>query len=344
MSSPVIIDPIATTETGILRPLYRRALMAQLGPFVTLTTTAVSTHGEAKRHVIVSSLRDDTLGRERLKGRYLYAPYVTAGDTLGFQTRIIDTGYHGAGGVLEIASPFDSALPVGTVVEISTGLPCEQFLDIKGGNQFVNEALTRCTVESRTTLTGNGTREYDLLAYEGFIDQSARVDAIYDAWGTVSTDPLEWVPYPIRIDDAGGSRTLVTPRAYSTSETFDVRVLRAGHTLIHDGISWQASTVGLTSDTEAAAAPIPWVVAIGMVKALQAMTEMVEQDEALSEAARVRQLTTLMNRRRQWARAANVIITTQFPEPIITPSGFAASAQIVGDRLGRLTTTLPVAP
>lgn len=314
MPSPIIIDPISGEESGILRPLYRRPLMAQFGPFVVLTTTAASTHGEARRHVIVSSLRDDTLGRERLKGRYLYVAS-GAGDLNGHQTRIVDTGYYGAGGILELSAPFDTVLPAGAVVEISAGLPCEQFLDLKGGNQLVNEGLARCTIESWLSLTGNGTRSYSLLDYEEYLDQEDRIDAVYDSWGVVSGDPTERPYYPIRVDTTNATRTLVTGYSYSDGQTFNVRVLRAGHTLVNDGTGWHTTTTGLLSDTDAGVPPIPWVVAFGMVKALDAQQEALEYDETISDAVRARRLAQIMMRRRRWARTSNLIAMTQFPRP-----------------------------
>lgn len=313
MSGPIILPASSSSAVaaGILRPLYRRALGAQFGPFIVATTTAVSTHAEARRHVISSQLADDEWARDRMQGRYAY---VATGAEEGHQARVVRSGYYGQGGVLELSRRVGAALAEGVEVEIGAW-PSDQYLDTKGLNQIVNEALTRCTIESLLALDGNGTRSYSLLDYEDYIDQEDRVDAAYDGWATATGDPAERVAYPVRVDTTNGARTLVTGYAYDSGTTFDVRVLRQGHTLINTSGTWTTSTVGLTDDAQAAAVPIPWVVAFGMVKLLQIQTEMVEHDETLSDATKARRLDLLMARRRQWARTANRIALTLFPQP-----------------------------
>lgn len=312
MSTVIIIPSGAAVAAGILRPLYRRALGAQYGPFGVYTTDGVATGTEARRQIVCSSLIDDFEDASRLKRRYLY---VATGTYAGTQTRIRDAGYHGSIGYLEVTKPLAAPLASGIEIEIGTW-PCDRYLDQKGLNQLVNEALARCLIEYRAVLTGAGTTGISLLDAEGYIDQSGRVDAVYDNLDTVgTTDPLEPSPYGSRVDASGAERTLVTDIAYASSDSVELRVLRAGHTLINDGSGWVTSAVGLTSDDQAAAAPVPWVVAFGMVKLLQIQTEMVEQDETLSDTVKARRLTLLAGRRRQWSRAAATIMLDQFPKP-----------------------------
>lgn len=340
MAGPIVLSG-ATVAAGILRPLYRRALGAQYGPFGVYTTDGVASGGEANRQIVCSDLIDDEEQADRLKGRYLY---IATGDNAGFQTRVLSTGYHGPIGYAEVSRPLPTPCPSGIEFELSTW-PCDQYLDQKGLNQIVSpEALARCLVEYRLSLTGNGTRSYSLLAYEGYIDEPASVDAIYDAWTTAAGEPMELVPYAPRIDVTSGTRTLITRRAFATSETFQVRVLRSGSGLINTDGVWGTSSVGLTNDTQGALAPIPWVVSIGMVKLLQIATEMVEQDETLSDATKARRLTLLMNRRAQWTRAANRIIRFEFPDPTSFSESLMSGTTTL-DGLGisqRVPTTVPL--
>lgn len=307
----VVVVPASTVAAGILRPLYRRALGAQLGPFGVYTTDGVATGDDARRQIVCSSLIDDAEDLTRLKGRYLY---VATGTDDGRQTRILDTGYHGPIGYLEVSRPMTTALASGVEIEISTW-PCDMYLDQNGLNQLVNEALARCTVESRATFNGNGTRSYSLLDDETAIDMEQRADAVWDTFAVATGDPTEAVPYTARVDTTNGERTLVTGYSYADGETFDLRLLLAGNSLIKSGGAWGFSTTGLTDDTQAAAAPIHWVVAFGMVKALDAQQEWIEQDETLSDATRTRRLALLATKRRRWAKTANVIQMTQFPRP-----------------------------
>lgn len=315
MPSPIIVPTGSGIAAGILRPVYRRALGAQLGPFQTLATTALATSGEARRHVLSSGLIDDEDERERLKGRYLY---VATGDMAGHQARILSTGYHGGAGLLEVSRPFATALPTGTTVEISSPLPCEQFLDTRGLNQIVNEALERCDIEYRLALTGNGTRSLSLTDYEGFLDESNRIDALYDTTAYAAGQPLEPSPYSARVDATGAARTLVTDYTYASGQALEVRVIRAGHTLVKSGGAWGTSSVGLTSDDQAAAVPLRWVVAAGMGKALQAWERIVRQDATMSAQDKAPILDDIANGPnglRYWRGVFARIAREQFPQP-----------------------------
>lgn len=300
---------------GILRPLYRRALMAQQGPFLVTTVTAQSTHGEALSHVIAALLLDDDLDRNRMVGRYLY---VADGDQAGHQARIRALGYHGAGALVEITRRLAAPLAPGTTIEISAGLPAEQYLDTKGGNQLVNEALARCDIEYRQTLTGDGTRSMSLADYEAFIDRNDRADAVYDDLGYAAAEPLETAAFSPRVAASGAARTLVTDIAYSSGNAVELRVIRAGHTLIKSGSSWGTSAVGLTSDAQAAAVPIPWVVAAGMGKALAAQIAVIRHDTAMSpqeKQAAIAEIENGQNGLRYWRAVFARIVNEQFPKP-----------------------------
>lgn len=316
MAGPIIIDAPSTTVAGILRLLYRRALGAQYGPFGVYTTDGVASGIEARRQIVCSSLIDDEEQRDRLKGRYLY---VAKGDYAGFQTRVLSTGYSGPIGYLGVSRPLPAALPSGIEFELSMW-PCDMYLDVKGLNQIANEALARCTIEYRLSLVGDGTRGLSLADYAAFIDQNDRVDVVYDDIGLSSGDPLDPSPFASRVDTSGATRTLVTSIAYSSSNAVELRVLRAGHTLIQDNMgTWTTSSVGLTADDQAAAVPIPWVTSIGMFKLLQMAMEMVEQDDTLTDAVKARRLIRLEQRLQEWGSAAVKIVTELFPKATEKP-------------------------
>jgi hypothetical protein len=345
---PPIIDPVpdpsgSSVASGILRPLYRRALGQRLGPFFYPSTTAVSTHAEARRHIICSLFVDDELDRDAWKGYYAY---VASGDAINHQARIVRAGYYGGGGVAEVSRPFASALASGVVIEISSPLPCEEYLGIDGLNQCVNWALEHCDIEYRLSLTGNGTQSYDLTSYANYLDADLRVDSIWDTLNATSASaPYEQSPYPLRIEASGGALTLITGRTYATSETFQLRVIRQGHTLIKSSGVWISSTVGLTDDTQGAAVPIPWVVAFGMVRALQVVADLIERDETLSDAAKARKLAINARERQKWSCTATDLIDTAFPQPSapITTS-MLWTPQVVGtfESLQGSSTSLPI--
>lgn len=310
MAGP-LVGGAPTTASGITRDVYRRAIQAQVNPFNVYTTDGLATGGEARRWVVCSSLEDGEDGAGRLAGRYLY---VATGDHAGFQTRVVSSGYEGAAGYLQVTRPFPGVLASGTQVEISANLPGETYLDVKGANQIVNEALARCVIEYRLSLTGNGTRSQSLIG-EDYIDQNERVDALYDTAWTIVGDPLELSPDATRVDTSGATRTLVTDLTYSSDQTYEARVLRRGDTFVKSNGSWGDSTVGLTSDDQAAAVPLGWVVAFGSGKALQTIRRVVRQDARLSRQERADRIVQLNAEIRTWAMAALKIQREHFPQP-----------------------------
>jgi hypothetical protein len=301
---------------GILRPLYRHALGEQLstvvGRFGVFYATTTNTGGEARSRVTIDDLIDEEAARDALAGSYVY---IADGDQAGHQGRVLRNGYHGSSGLLEITPPTDAAVAAGSTVELSAPLPCEARLGVPGLNQIVNWALERTIIEAITELTGDGTRSVSLLDQESVLDINERADAVFDDWAVPTGDPLEATGEFRLVDADGAERTLITRRDYGAGETHRLRALRAGHTLIKTGETWANSTVGLTSDAQAAAVPIPWVVAIGMVKACSVAVVVIRREASLDPAERDRQTAALMAARMTWARAARKIRLNQFPRP-----------------------------
>lgn len=313
MPGPIIISD-ATTAAGILRPLYRRALIAAYGPGGVYRTDGVATGGDARRQIVCSSLIDDEEQTDRLKGRYVY---IATGADAGFQTRVLATGFHGPIGYIETTRPLTEPCPSGIDFELSTW-PCEPHLDHKGWNAIVNESLAACTIAYRLALTGNGTRELSLID-EAYIDQDERVDAIFDSTAFQTGQLLELSPYGARIDTSGADRTLVTDYAYADGQLLQVRILRQGHTLIRGNTgTWGASSVGLTADDQAAAVPVAWVVAAGMCKVLQIRIAMIRADTTLTREEKLAELSDIisgLNGLVYWRAAFARIAREQFPKP-----------------------------
>lgn len=312
MAGP-IIGVLGTTASGILRPAYCRALAAALGHHETYTTDAVADGTEALRQIVCSRLVDDEMGQDALAGRYAY---VHSGDQSGHQARLISTGYHGPLGITEISRPLTAALASGTEVDITSPLPHETHLGVKGLHQIVVDGLAVTTIEYRVSFSGNATESYSLLADEDYIDQDTRVDSIWDTYnGATASAPYGRSPFPARIEVSGGTRTLILGRTYSASETFQARILRQGHNLVRSNGAWGLSTTGPIADDQAAAVPVSWFLPFGMVKALQVIADLIERDETISEPTRLRRLTTNARDRQKWAAAAVEIAENAFPRP-----------------------------
>lgn len=343
MPAPLIVGSGASaTATGWTEEQYWRAIADQLGNLAILTLTAtasISVTPDAKGLLTISTIATDGYLPERFDGYWLR---VCNGPEAGEVRRVWQGSYDGVTGTLLLDRPFTDPLESGTEIELTDTFPARRYGETKGGREFINESLRLCTIEYRLALTGNGTRSTDLTSYGGYIDQDARIDSVWDQYGTIADDPLELVPAPVRVVVSGGAQTLVTQRTYSTSEEYDLRILRAGHTLIYSGGAWGSSTAGFTAINQAAAVPVPWVLSRGMVKALQAMTRRVRNDTTLDRAEKQDRIADLMRDRRRWAKVANLQASTEFPEPTIFASGFVALPTFVGDSPIDRATSLPV--
>lgn len=261
----IIVVAAGAVATGILRPVYREAFGRQVGLWSQYTVSETATELTREDVVLIDDLVDSEDTEERYARRYLY---VRDGDEIGAQRRVHGQGYDGPAGALVVTRGYEGPLRAGTSVEVTAPLPSEQMAGIQGLNQYLNQGFAACTIEYRLSLTGNGTRSLSLRDYESFIDQNDRVDAIFDSTAFQTGQPLEPSPYGARIDTSGAERTLVTDYTYADGQALAVRVLRQGHTLVRSSGVWGSSTVGLTSDDQAAAVPVRWAVAAAMCKAL----------------------------------------------------------------------------
>jgi hypothetical protein len=113
-----------------------------------------------------------------------------------------------------------------------------------------------------------------------------------------------------------------------------VAVLVRGDRLVYDGASWSYPTVpGLQGDDWQAAVPEHWVLAFGMVKALDALKRVVRQRRDLSQQEKAEWMAEILESYKMWWRAARRIQVYELPrsmparsEPMVgvtVPSGRA---------------------
>jgi len=304
---------------GVTLTTYRRALADQLGMLL-VTTSGLATVGDTTRIVLSEDFRDDEAGYDFMGRPWVY---VSSGAQAGTQRRIVsqpETGYQGAGGALVLSRPFSSALPSGSIIEITSPLPSKRHLAVKGLNECINEALALLPIRARIVFTGNGTDQHDLEDYP-WLTSEDEILGIYDSYpGGATTDALTRSPHSFRVVENGVDRTLVTDIRYSAAQTFELAVIVRADRLVHDGTGWiYATTPGLQADSWMAAAPERWVTAFGMVKASQFLYRMVQQRKDLDRQEKGSLLADIDRERRVWARAAMAIRVNEFPRPVANP-------------------------
>lgn len=312
----VIVSSQPTSGTGPSLLQLQRWLAKELGFYLPTTVTTQATGGDATRVVIADEIRDDEENYAFLGRQWVY---VRSGAQAGTQRRILDhpeAGYQGSRSAALVSRPFSSALLTGAVLEFTSPLPVKSHLGIDGLTDCINQALELIRVQSRLTVTGNGTYQHDISAYP--ILEAWQIVGISDSLLGLGLPPQE-SPYRPELVVDGVSRTLVTQLAYGTSQTFYLDVIVPADRLIYNGSAWalvpQNGTPGLLGDTYQTAAPESWVHAFAMREALEAVIDLVEASPNLPDAEKDRRVRRLQERSRTRALAAQRIKVRQFPRP-----------------------------
>jgi hypothetical protein len=332
MPAITIIPASVATGTGYtLARLYRR-LADELGTYLPTVTTAQASVGEASRIAISTELRDDEAGYDFLGRPWLY---VASGTYAQNQRRIIsrEAGYQGSVGAVMLSRPFDTPLATATQIEITSPLPVRRHLGVKGLVECINEALMLLRIEAILQVTGDGGYEHDLAAYP-FLTNTNQILSLDDTAYLDPTYPAQPSPWGFEIQTNGADHTLVTQKAYSAAESFNLRIIIRADKLVYDGATWayrdNDDAPGLQDDDWQTAAPEQWVLAFAMVKALQYVTRLVQADKTMDPDEKKMVLATdILPRRQQWALAAARIKTVEMPrppvrraEPLVTTSSF----------------------
>jgi len=320
MAAPIIIPSVTPTGTGVTGATYWNRLADTLGIYLPTAVSSVAAGGDPNRVVLADELRDDEVDYPFLPTWLYVRPTILDG---AVQRRILNepgTGYQGNQALLTLSRPFDSALAEGRSVVATHPLPMLRHMGIKGLRECTNEALDLIWIEAVLSVTGNGTYEYD-LAPTPYLQFDWQLRGVYDTvWQGGPVVP-ELSSGDAHIVTNGVTRTLVTDSLYDAATTFYLHILVRASTFVYDGSSWSYTTTpGLQTESYQAAAPEQWVVAFGMVKALQQLTKLAMLDRRLDKQGRALLLTDLARQRAGWARAARTIKLQQFPKPLPVPS------------------------
>ena len=316
--APLIIPGASSVGTGFTRTQYRRALAEQVGEITVLQVVALASaavNPDANRQILATPLGADGVALSHFDDAYVYV----ANGTEARAVRKVTSGtYEGAINSLLVDRPYDSGpLAINTEVELTRPFGGDRHLTTKGLNQLVDEALARIWIDVRVSLTGDGDDALSLNAYPWFQRYEQGLGLYDTRWGDPTASP-ELSPYGYRLVANGGDRTLVSELAYASADTFQLAAIVKADRYVYNGSSWgfATTTPGLRTDDYQAAAPIEWVVTIGVVKALQERRKQVRMDRMMDRAERAQALAEIERDMRIWAPAAYRIKTIEMPRAL----------------------------
>jgi hypothetical protein len=320
VASPLIVLT-GTSTVGIGPTLadLRHELADQLGLYAQARISAVPSGGDTTRYALSDDLRDDESARP-FERTYLY---VADGAQAGAQARIARDGYLGPLSAVRLARPLPATLDVNTSVEVTSPLPVKRYLDVKGLNDCIDEALARLPATVLLTFTGNGTGTYSLAAYDWLASDVATL-GLYDTLQQGATLPPTLSPRPYRIVGDGATRSLRPSWNYGSGTTFYLAAQVRADRLISDGTTWAYTTFGTRGlrnrDTYQCAADPRWVLVWAMVKALAEVRKILLADRSIPGDEKGPLLEDVARRINSWGTAAKRIIAAEFPKPISEPT------------------------
>lgn len=317
-----IIPSSVVAGSGPTLALIVDRLADELGFLQRVVTTGTPVGAEPSRVVIADELRDDEVGTELFGAPWVY---VYSGPYAGTQRRMVaepEAGYQSELGALTVSRPFDATLPENTTLKLTSPLPVVRHLGVKGLRECINEALARIWVEVRLPITGDGTYQYSLEAYP-WITQYGQLRGIYDTVNVGSGDVAMLSRYGYNLVGNGIVRTLQTSVSYDSGTVFYLAALVRADRLVYDGAAWSYKAdgnTGLLEDDYQAAAPIEWIIAFAMLKALQYLSRWLPLRKDLDKETKGAILADVLERRAIWARTAARIKLNEFPRPLQEPN------------------------
>lgn len=314
----------APAGVGPTRTQYRRAVGRAVGRlrWFTVTEAPDAANPDAAREVIVEAMGSDGQDAGRLDRSFLYA---VDGADKGETRAVWAQSYDGARGSILVDRPYSTAPAVGTEVELSSPLGGGEWLDTKGLNDFVQEALDRIVVEVRLPMTGTGSRSVAVGLTYPWLASADAVLGVADSRNLTSGSPTQDSIYPAEVRRDGVAATLVTGETYRAGEAFEVVAAVPANRLVFDGSSWAyvtptaAAPYTLAQEHYQGAAPLEWVTAFGAAKALEWLIAETEADELLDDKVRSRRLDAYARRYDKYVTAAASIKLQHFPRPSGSP-------------------------
>lgn len=230
--------------------VYRRAIQAELGPFVVNTVT---TAGSDLVSFTCSSLVSANANAATFKNGWAYLNAAT-GANLAAQRAVANTsGYDPDNGSFTVSRAFATTVTAGVGFEVSTRLPAiTDDLGQIGVREIVNDVLLTLPPLDLLPVTGvTAQSAYDVTTAYPWLTEKDSVLGIY------FQDTGDDYPKPTGIGwdwlyDADSPRLLLPSEPFITGQTFYLKARRPAQTWVKTGGSWAADTDGLQNDSDEA--------------------------------------------------------------------------------------------
>lgn len=228
---------------------YRRAVMAELGPFVVNTTTTAASDAFG---ITCSSLVNANANASQFQNCWVYLN--ATGANLSACRQVATTaGYDPDTGAFTVARAFATVVSSGVSFEISSKLPAvTDDLGVIGVREILNDVLRTMPPIDLLPVTGTtGQSAYDVTTTYPWLTEKSQILGIYfqdtgDDYPVATNHLWDW------LYDADAPKLLLPTEPYQTGETFYVKARRPAHTWIKTGGTWAADTDGLQDDSDEA--------------------------------------------------------------------------------------------
>lgn len=229
---------------------YRRAVAAELGPFVVNTTTTAASDAVS---FVCSSLANANANSSHFQNCWAYLTESTGANLAACRQIANEAGYDPDTGSFTVARAFATTVSSGVGFEISSRLPAvTDDLGTIGVREIVNDVLGTMPPIDLLPVSGvSQSSAYDVTtAYPWLTDKSQILGIYYQD----ATDdyPLPAYHHWDWLYDANAPKLLLPSEPYQTGETFYIKARRPANTWIKTGGTWAADTDGLQNDTDEA--------------------------------------------------------------------------------------------
>ena len=229
---------------------YRRAVAAELGPFVVNTTTTAASDATS---LICSSLASANAKSTQFNNCWVYLYDSTGANLSACRAVANDGGYDPDTGSMTVARAFSTTVASGVGFEISSKLPAvTDDLGRIGVREIVNGVLETMPPLDLLPVTGTTAQSaYDLTSAYPWLTEKSQILGIYfqdtgDDYPLPTNHTWDW------LYDANAPKLLLPSEPFQTGEAFYVKARRPAHTWIKTSGTWAADTNGLQNDDDEA--------------------------------------------------------------------------------------------
>jgi hypothetical protein len=229
---------------------FRRAIAAELGPFVVSTTT--TTASDSVSFTAATLVSGNACGAH-FQHHWVYLTATTGANLAAQRMVATNSGYDPDNGSVTVARSWATSVVSGVGFEILSRMPAiTDELGNIGIREVVNDTLMSVPAIDLLPVTGVTSQEaYDVTTTYSFLTEKSQILGIY------FQDVTDEVPKPTAhrwewVLDVDTPKLLLPGEPFVTGETFYLKVRRPSKSWVKTDGTWAADTDGLQNDTDEA--------------------------------------------------------------------------------------------